>query len=196
MDLPTPALPDLDRTALIVVDVPDGFDHAEHWGPRNTPACEANIAALVADWRARGRAVVFARHDSLEPESPLRPGQPGNGFKSVLTGEPDLVVTKTVNSCFHGDPDLDEWLRDRRLTGLVVTGITTNHCCETTARVGANLGHQVLFALDATHTFDLQAPDGTVVTADELARTTATNLHGEFATVVATRHLLDGCGST
>ncbi|HEY0772766.1 MAG TPA: isochorismatase family protein, partial [Nocardioidaceae bacterium] len=78
------------------------------------------------------------------------------------------------------------------LAGIVVCGITTNHCCETTARVGGNLGHDVLFVLDATHTFDRTGPDGTHMTADELARATATNLHGEFATVVSTRDLVPG----
>jgi len=97
-----------------------------------------------------------------------------------------------VNSCFHGTPDLDAWLRGRDLDGLVLAGITTNHCCETTARVGGNLGHGVLLALDATHTFDRPTPDGQVIGADELCRVTATNLHGEFATVVATGHLLLG----
>jgi nicotinamidase-related amidase len=72
----------------------------------------------------------------------------------------------------------------------VVTGITTNHCCETTARVGGNLGYDVWFALDATHTFDRVGPDGTTMTADELARATATNLHGEFATVVTSEQVL------
>jgi hypothetical protein len=48
----------------------------------------------------------------------------------------------------------------------------------------------VLFALDATHTFDRTGPDGSTMTGDELARATATNLHGEFATVVSTADLL------
>ena len=43
--------------------------------------------------------------------------------------------------------------------------------------------------LDATHTFDRTGPDGATLTADELARATATNLHGEFATVVSTAGL-------
>jgi hypothetical protein len=46
--------------------------------------------------------------------------------------------------------------------------------------------------LDATHTFDRPDPFGGVVSADELARVTATNLHGEFATVIDTSTLLDG----
>jgi nicotinamidase-related amidase len=183
-------LPDLDRFALLVVDVQRGFDDVEYWGPRNNPECEDNITALLSAWRDRSRPVVFVRHDSTEVSSPLRPGQPGNDFKPIVIGDPDLLVTKHVNSCFHGQPDLDGWLRKRQLHGFVLSGITTNHCCETTARVGGNLGHQVVLALDATHTFDRPAPDGSVVTADELTRVTATNLHGEFATVVSTAQLL------
>ena len=190
MDLPLADFPDLDRFALLVIDVQRGFDEPDYWGPRNNPRCEDNIEALLAVWRDRRRPVVFVRHDSSEATSPLRPGQPGNDFKSIVSGHPDLLVSKSVNSCFHGQPDLDAWLRDRQLDGFVVCGITTNHCCETTARVGGNLGHQVLFALDATHTHDRVAPDGSVVTADELSRVTATNLHGEFATVVSTAQLL------
>ena len=130
--------------------------------------------------------MVFVRHDSVDEGSPLRPGTPGNTLRPELRGEPDLLVTKHVNSAFHGDPDLAAWLRDRGLDTIAVCGITTNHCVETTARVGANLGFDVVFVLDATHTFDRAGPDGDVMTADELARATATSLHGEFATVVAT----------
>jgi nicotinamidase-related amidase len=184
------AVPDLDRTALLVVDVQQAFGDADYWGPRNNPAAEENIAALIAAWRAASRPVVFVRHDSAEPDSPLRPGLPGNAFQPVVSGEPDLLVTKQVNSAFHGEPDLAGWLRERDVGGIAVCGITTNHCCDTTARVGANLGFDVLFASDATHTFDRTGPDGTVMSADELARATATSLHGEFATVVRTEDLL------
>jgi nicotinamidase-related amidase len=180
---------ELDRTALVVVDVQRAFDDADYWGPRNNPGCEANVAALLAAWREVRRPVVFVRHDSDEAVSPLRPDEPGNAFKPEITGEPDLLVTKQVNSAFHGEPDLAAWLRERELGGIAVCGITTNHCCETTARVGGNVGFDVLFVLDATHTFDREGPDGTVMTADELARATATSLHGEFATVVSTADL-------
>jgi nicotinamidase-related amidase len=188
-------VPDLDRTALLVVDVQQAFGDADHWGRRNNPACEDNIAALIDAWRAASRPVVFVRHDSTEPASPLRPGSPGNALQPILTGEPDLLVAKHVNSAFHGDPDLAAWLRERGLSGIAVCGITTNHCCETTARVGANLGFDVLFALDATHTFDRRDPDGAWMTGDELARATATSLHEEFATVVRTESLLRSSAS-
>lgn len=64
----------------------------------------------LAAWRTLGRPVVFVRHDSSEADSPLRPGQAGNELKPLMTGEPDLLVTKCVHSCFHGAPDLDRWL--------------------------------------------------------------------------------------
>ena len=126
--------------------------------------------------------MVFVRHDSLENASPLRRGVPGNAFKDAIRGEPDLLVTKHVNSAFHGSPDLEQWLRQTGADGIVICGIQTNTCCETTARVGANLG----FAIDATHTFDLPDRDGATITADELARVTAANLDPEFGRVLTT----------
>lgn len=104
----------------------------------------------------------------------------------MLDGEPDLLVTKSVNSSFHGEPSMQAWLDGEGIQRLYVCGITTNHCCETTARVGANLGYDVRFVLDATHTFDRPDPAGQMVSAAQLARVTATNLHGEFATVIDT----------
>jgi nicotinamidase-related amidase len=180
-----PISQDLDRTALLVIDVQRAFDDPR-WGPRNNPDCEANVARLIAEWRERGRPLVFVRHDSVEDGSPLAPGSPGNAFKEAVTGEPDLLVTKSVNSAFIGDPDLDGWLRSKGITGVAVAGIQTNYCAETTARMAGNLGYETLFVLDATHTFDMPALDGSTITADELARVTAANLDGEFATVVMT----------
>ena len=178
----------MDRSALLVVDVQRGFDDPV-WGPRNNPDCDANIARLVTAWHERQAPLVYVRHDSDELESPLHPDHPGNRLKPYLRAEPDLLVTKQVNSAFHGTPDLHAWLTAAGIGGIVVCGITTNHCCETTGRIGGNLGYDVLFVLDATHTFDRTGPDGTVMTADELARATATSLHDEFATIVSTAEL-------
>ena len=187
------AIDGLDSTALVVVDMQRAFDEPELWSPtghRDNPDCEANTAALIEAWRSHGRPVVFVRHDSTEPGSSLTPGEPGNAFKPELTGEPDLLVTKQVNSAFYGEPDLDAWLKERGLPAFAVCGIQTNHCVETTARMGGNLGYDVLFVLDACATFDRTAPDGEIVAAEVLSRSTATSLHGEFATVVSTRDLV------
>ncbi len=176
-------------TALLVIDVQQGFDDGDHWGLRNNPECEANVAALIAHWRATGEPLVYVRHDSDEDDSPLRPDHPGNAFKDVVTGEPDVLVTKRVNSAFYGDPDLHAWLQARGIDALAICGITTNHCCETTARMAGNLGYDVTFVLDATHTFDRKG-----LTADELARTTAANLDEEFAAVRTTRAVTRSAG--
>ncbi|MDJ0408239.1 cysteine hydrolase family protein [Rhodococcoides fascians] len=180
---------DLRRPALIVVDVQAGFDDSEFWGPRDNPSCEANIAELVEFWRSQAWPVVFVQHDSDNPQSPLSPTQVGHRFKDMLDGTPDLLVRKRVNSSFYGTPDLDAWLRGEDIDHVVICGITTNHCCETTARMAGNLGYDTYFVIDATHTFDRVAPDGAVVPAATLSAITATNLHGEFATVIETKDI-------
>lgn len=174
------------RPALVVIDVQVGFDDP-FWGPRNNPDADANIDLLVREFTRQGHLVVYVRHDSDDPASPLHPRSAGNRLKPYLQWRhPDLSVSKTVNSAFHGTPDLHAWLTERDVSDLVIAGITTNHCCETTARLAGNLGHRVHFVLDATHTFDRVGPDGTVVASDELTRVTAANLDGEFATVLRT----------
>ena len=174
-----------DRNALVVVDVQQGFEDAA-WGPGNNPACLPNIHRLLLEWRRHGQPVVIVRHDSTSPDSPLRPGQPGNDLDEIVAGPHDLLIVKSVNSAFYGTPSLDDWLRAEGISRVTVCGITTNHCCETTARMAGNLGYETAFVLDATRTFDRVGPDGEVVSADELARVTAANLHGEFARVVST----------
>ena len=181
----------MDRTALIVVDVQQGFDDPV-WGPRNNPACEENVATLIDAWSAARQPIVFVRHDSTEPGSPFTRGTPGNELRDILSREPDLLVAKSVNSAFHGEPDLAEWLRGEGIERVVVCGVQTNMCCETTARVAANLDFDMTFVLDATHTFDLPAHDGGTISADELARVTASNLDPEFGRVVDTRQALAG----
>jgi nicotinamidase-related amidase len=171
--------------ALLVIDVQQAFDDPS-WGSRNNPDCERNVERLIDAFRERGEAVVFVRHDSDEPGSTLAPGHPGNAFKDVVKGEPDLLVTKSVNSAFLGDQDLDGWLKERGIERVAVCGITTNHCCETTARMGGNLGYDVDFVLDATAAFAMTGPDGETFDAETVYRMTAANLHDEFATVVRT----------
>ena len=153
---------------------------------------EANIGRLVQAWSDASRPLVLVRHDSVSPGSPLAPRSPGNAMKDVVADAPhDLFVTKHVNSAFYGEPDLHAWLQARGIRQLVIAGIQTNMCVETTARMAGNLGYDVTLPLDATHTFDLEGPGGMRLTAAELARATAANLHGGgFARVVTTDEVL------
>ena len=170
---------------LILIDVQRAFDDEAYWGRRDNPDCEANIGRLAALWTERGLPVVMVRHDSTESRSPLRRDSPGNAFKDVVADVPhEVLVTKSVNSAFLGEPDLDAWLRARDLRTVVICGMTTNHCCETTARMAGNLGYETLFVAEATHAFDRAGPDGVVLPAELLAKATCASLHGEFAQVV------------
>ncbi|MFE1552277.1 cysteine hydrolase family protein [Streptomyces sp. NPDC058718] len=190
-----------ENAALVVVDVQKGFE-LDYWGRRNNPEAEGNIAALIDVWQETGRPVVFVRHDSVQEGSPLEPGTEGNEFKDFVEERrgkgsgPEVLVTKSVNSAFYGEPDLDAWLKGAGIEQIVIVGIQTNMCNETTARMGGNLGYEVLFPLDAMHTFDLEGPFGWVQTAEELTRATAVSLHGgRFARVVATEGVVKGAVS-
>jgi nicotinamidase-related amidase len=182
--------------ALVVIDMQRGFDDLEFWGPTANPDCEANVAALIESFTSAGEPIVVVRHDSRTPRSPLHPDNPGNALVDVVATAPaEVLVTKNVNSAFYGEPDLHGWLQGRGIDEIVVCGIQTNMCVETTARMGGNLGYVVTVPLDATRTFDLQQElpgIGSVRrTAEELMATTALVLQGGgFARVVATADLV------
>ena len=180
------------RTALIVIDVQKGFDDADYWGPRNNPDAEANIGRLVAHAREQGWLLVAVRHASAKPGSPLAPSAPGFEPKDpALYDGADLVVVKSAHAAFFGEPDLHQELQARGVTRIVVTGITTNFCVETTSRVGSDLGYEVVLPIDATHTFDrFGERDQRWFSADEIAAVTAANLDREFAAVVRTEDVL------
>lgn len=178
------------NAALIIIDVQRGFDDPM-WGRRNNPQAEANIARLLAAWRRTQRPVFHIQHLSRQATSPLRPGQIGNEIKDVvrpLEGEP--VITKEVNSAFIGT-DLEQRLRQQNITALLVTGLTTNHCVETTTRMAGNLGFDTYLVSDATATFDRVGPDGKLYRAEDIQAMTLANMHQEFATIVDTQTLLD-----
>jgi len=179
----------LSNRALIVIDVQKGFSEHDLSGDRNNPDCEDNVAKLIAAFRAFNQPIVFVKHNSLSATSVLRPGQPGNYFKDVITGTPNLLVTKSVNSAFYGEPDLYQWLKASGITSVAICGIQTNMCCETTARMSGNLGLDTWFVLDATHTFAKSA-NGVKISAEDLSQATAVNLSGEFAEVLSTEQAL------
>ena len=182
--------------ALLVIDMQRAFDDLDFWGPTTNPDCERNVAALVSAWQTSGEPIVVVHHDSVSPASPLHPDNAGNALMdAVATVEPALTVSKNVNSAFYGDPDLGAWLSAEGIHELVICGIQTNMCVETTARMAGNLGYGVTVALDATRTFDLTADVaglGVVTrTASELMSTTALDLQaGGFARIATTAGLV------
>jgi nicotinamidase-related amidase len=174
---------------LLVVDVQNAFLDPR-WGQRNNTSAESNIGRLLAAWRDSERPIRHVVHDSIEPNSLLRPGLPGNVIQPVAapkSGEP--VYRKNVNSAFIGT-ELEKDLRQDGIDTLVIVGLTTNHCISTTARMAGNLGFKTFVVSDATATFDRVALDGTVRSADAVHSAALSDLHGEFATVVDMAEIL------
>lgn len=178
------------NAVLLVVDVQQGFDQFNESLHRNNPALEGNIARLLESWRGTGRPIIYVQHLSREPQSPLRPDQPGVEIKQAVRPRPgEPVVQKSVNSAFIGT-SLEADLRAAGRRTLVITGMQTNLCVSTTARMAGNLGFDTYVVSDATATFDNTGPDGRVFSAELLHDVALADLHGEFATVLGTDEVL------
>ena len=192
----TTPLPITRRTALLVIDVQRGFLDDAYWGGnRNNPDAEARIGELLAAWRGAGLPVLHTQHASVNPRSPLHPGHAGYAIQPAATpadGEP--VYVKRVNSAFIGTT-LEHDLRAAGIDALVVTGLITNHCVSTTARMAGNLGFRTIVVSDATATFDRVGPDGRVWDAETVHAVSLANLHEEFATIATTAEVLAGVGA-
>lgn len=177
------------NAALIVIDVQQAFDNPS-WGERNNREAEDNIAALLAAWRATGRALFHIQHRSQRPGSLFHPDAPGFKVKpqaQPLPGEP--VLYKNVNSSFIGT-DLEQRLRDAGIGTVVICGITTDHCVSTTTRMAGNFGFDAFIVSDATATFERTGPDGRHYSAQLMHDTALASLHREFATVVAAKDVI------
>ncbi|HJU83781.1 MAG TPA: cysteine hydrolase family protein [Holophagaceae bacterium] len=175
-------------TALLLIDVQQAFDDPS-WGPRNNPQAEARIADLLKAFRAAGLPVVHVKHDSVEPDSTLRPDRPGNAFKlEALPAGAEPTFSKTVNSAFIGT-GLEAYLRDHGITALVIAGITTNHCVSTSTRMAGNLGFKTTLVSDACATFDFKDEEG-VIPAATMHRIGLAELRGEFAEILTSAEVL------
>lgn len=178
--------------ALIIIDVQRTFDDELFWGIRDNPHAEEHIQELIQKWEQLNMPIVMVTHSSDRLESTFHPVHDSSKLKGFLDSvQPTISITKTVNSAFYGTPDLAEWLEKENIRQVVLCGIQTNMCVETTARMSGNLGFQTTVAFDACHTFSLKDADGKMVNAASLARISAINLaRGDFARVTSTERIL------
>ena len=157
---------------------------------RNNPQAEANMALLLAEWRRRRWPVIHVRHCSLEPDSPLRPGLPGHAFKAEvqpLTAEKQF--DKSANSAFVRT-GLEAYLRGQGVAGLVIVGLTTDHCVSATTRSASDLGFQVTLISDATATFQREGHNAVFYSAAEVHNINLASLSGEFCRIRSTEKML------
>lgn len=176
--------PDRNKTALVLVDVQQAFLEWEAGGMRrNNPGAVDSIARVLAAFRREQMAVFHIRHASREGGSALAPDRPGFApIEAARERDGEPVIVKHVNSGFIGT-DLEDRLRAAGIATVVICGITTNHCVETTTRMAGNLGFDARLVSDACYTFDRTGFDGRAERAEDIHAMTLSNLDGEFATI-------------
>jgi nicotinamidase-related amidase len=178
------------NTALILIDQQKGILHPK-LGPRNNPEAELRMLELLAFWRNTTRPVVHVHHLSRSPDSVFWPGQPGVEVQArfePMAGE--WLVQKQVPDAFSGSC-LEQDLRKAGIEQLVIVGVATNNSVESTARTAGNLGFDTWVAEDACFTFDKADYFGNARTAADVHAMSLGNLHGEYATVVSVKQILE-----
>lgn len=183
-------------TALIVIDVQESFRQRPTWAAVSNPAIVEQVARLVERARSRGDLVVWVLHSEPGTGTVF---DPASGHVRLMAGlEPaagEAIVTKTSINAFT-TTNLQQLLTSTGVRELVVCGIQTEQCCETTARVASDLGYDVTFVVDATATFPIQhreAPAGRsleeiladprTLSTDDIVVRTEYALAGRFATI-------------
>lgn len=185
------------KSCLIVIDVQESFRHRPYSTERDIPGYLSAQNALIEGCVVRGVPVVRVLHT----DGPADAGNPfaeESGHVRPLHG---LVAfseaarfVKHRHSALVGT-GLDVWLTEHGIQRLIVSGIRTEQCCETTTRHASDLGWQVDYVTDATLTFDMQQPDGTTLSAADIKARTATVLAGRFATLCTVEQALARTGA-
>ncbi|UCE45813.1 MAG: cysteine hydrolase [Methanobacteriota archaeon] len=178
------------ESALLVIDMQRYFlDEDSHACVPAGRSVLENIRKLADFFRAKRRPVIFTRHALLDEEPAgimerwwsdvLRVGDPLSEFAPEIAPEPsDQVLRKTRYSAFVGT-DLDSVLRTNGVRSVVVTGVMTHLCCETTARDAFMRDFDVYFVVDGTASSD-----------EELHLSSLRTLTDGFAVPVTTKEVL------
>ena len=170
------------KAALIVIDVQESFAQMPFWPEGMHAPFQQALLKLDAGARAAGVPVVHIYHVGR-----AGPFLPESGFVKPLAwlpGDPAVRFDKHTHNAFT-DTGLDLWLRRQGVTKLIISGIRTEQCCETTARVGSDLGYDVDFVSEATLTFPMtHAGSGLTFSAEDITTRTELVLADRFARIV------------
>ncbi|MEC2075672.1 cysteine hydrolase family protein [Metabacillus fastidiosus] len=177
--------------ALMILDVQKGFDDP-YWGKRNNPQAEENMARLLVEWRKRKGIVIYSKHLSVQPKSPLHhKNKEGTEFKEIIKpADGEIIFTKSVNSAFIGT-ELESYLSENQIKSVIITGLSTQHCISTTVRMSGNLGYETYVVSDAIAAFEITDYNGKIHKADTVQELELAMLHKEFATVLTVDDILN-----
>ncbi len=151
------------NSALLVIDMQSFFlDKSSHACVPGADAIIPNIKKLVDGFIGNGRPVVFTRHIDYENSNSMMKKWWQDSIKEENTLSeiiPELsrynttVIIKSRYDAFL-ETNLDDFLKSKDVSQLVITGVLTNLCCETTARAAFTRGYFVFFPVDCTATYN------------------------------------------
>ncbi len=180
------------KTCLIVIDVQESFRHRPYSTETGMAAYLQAQNALIAGCEERGVPIVRILHAD-GPAQADNPFALESGHVAPLRGLRDYMPAASMIKRRHSalvGTGLDVWLTEQGIGRLIISGIRTEQCCETTTRHASDLGWQIDYVTDATHTYDMMQPDGSPLTAAEIKARTATVLSGRFATLCTVEQAL------
>ena len=177
---------------LIVIDVQESFRQRPYWDEALAQSYLQHQNALIEGARARGIPIVRIFHGDGD-EVPENPFSIVSGFVRPLAGLTDFDAAATFTKHRHSaliDTGLPVWLTQNQIRRILISGIRTEQCCETTARHASDLGWKIDYVLDATLTFDMRQADGQTLHAADIKTRTATVLEGRFARICSVAQAL------
>ncbi|AXF86718.1 Peroxyureidoacrylate/ureidoacrylate amidohydrolase RutB [Ephemeroptericola cinctiostellae] len=182
------------NTALLVIDAQQSFTQRTHWIDSEAAPYMQAQQALIDGVHRLGRPVVQIFHHDDDVEFQL-----DSGFVRTLDGlqiTPEAIFHKTRHSALVGT-GLDVWLRQRGINHLIVSGIRTEQCCETTTRHASDLGFKVDYVTEATHTFAMQhAASGECFDVAAIKRRSELVLAGRFAHIHTVSSVLNALAAS
>ena len=181
------------NTCLLVIDAQASFQHRPYSTDRDMPAYLAAQNALIQGAQAAGMPIVRIFHVD-GPADASNPFAIASGHIRPIEGLIDFQATATFQKSRHSalvGTGLDVWLTQQGIQRLIISGIRTEQCCETTTRHASDLGWAVDYVIDATLTFDMQQPDGQTLSAYDIKMRTATVLQDRFARICSVAQALD-----
>lgn len=177
------------KTALLVIDVQESFRQRPYWSDVDVPLFLERLQTLIDGAKANAIPVVQIFHVEESGAFSL-----ASGYVKAMSGisiSPDAVFHKRSHSALVGS-GLDVWLVQHGIQRLIISGIRTEQCCETTTRHSSDLGYEVDYITEATLTFPMTDRKGKQWSPDEIKARTELVLDGRFARIVSVEEALAG----